>query len=72
MSRAYSSAQRRATAQPVLWQPRQCSITADFGEKWRGPVGTKERQRPGTPTEAASRRAWGRTRALDTSDAGDE
>lgn len=47
---------RSMLAQPV-WQPRQCSITGDDGQRWRGPLkGT----RPVTPTEAASRRAWGR------------
>jgi len=48
---------RSVMAQPV-WQPRQCSITGDDGLRWRGPVNGKTR--PITPTEAASRRAWGR------------
>lgn len=48
---------RSVMAQPV-WQPRQCSITGDDGLKWRGSINAK--RRPITPTEAASRRAWGR------------
>ena len=41
-----------------VWQPRQCSITGDDGQRWRGSL---KGMRPVTPTEAASRRAWGRT-----------
>ena len=41
----------------VLWVPRQCSITGDDGKRWRG----TQHRRAVTPTEAASRRAWGRT-----------
>ncbi|KAJ1455171.1 hypothetical protein M885DRAFT_520421 [Pelagophyceae sp. CCMP2097] len=54
------SAHMSATAE--LWKPRECSISGDAGHKWRGPVGGPVgRTRPITPTEAASRRAWGRS-----------
>jgi len=43
-----------------LWQPRQNSITSDFGRQWNKPKWASK-SRPCTPTEAASRRAFGRS-----------
>ena len=51
---------RGHTTRTPLWQPRQNSITSDFGRQWRKPVWAGN-SRPVTPTEAASRRAWGRS-----------
>ena len=56
--------QRASTApggrRTPLWQPRQNSITSDFGRQWNKPKWASK-SRPCTPTEAASRRAFGRS-----------